>query len=77
MAVSQDTILLQRSLRKNAVIYPQSKQQFQRVLVNRQKIRTIAGREIENQLWERIANLNPTAIEWILVDERFAKEEVR
>ena len=79
--VSQEAILLKRSLRKNAVtllsIYPPSDQQPQRVWVNRSKIKEIAGAEIESLLWERIANLNPTEQEWIHISERFTKEDAR
>jgi len=81
LAVSQYAIFLQRSLRKNAVtllsIYPPSDDQPERVLVNRQKIRRLVGRETKRELWERFANLNPNSGEWIHIDERFTKEEAR
>ena len=79
--VSQEAIFLKKSLRKNAVIllsiYPPSDQQPQRMLVNRSKIKEIAGQETERLLWERIANLNPTNQEWITISERFTKEDAR
>jgi hypothetical protein len=79
--VSQEAILLKRSLRKNAVtlllIYPPSDQHPQHVLVNRSKIKEFAGPETERLLWKRIANLNPTVKEWIYISERFTKEDAR
>lgn len=79
--VSQEAILLKRSLRKNAVtllsIYPPVDQLPQRLLVNRRKIKEMAGLETERMLWERIANLNPTKQEWIYISEGFTKVDAR
>lgn len=81
LAVTQSTILLKGSLRKNAAtlleLCPPSTQQPQRMLVNRKEIRQGLGREKERELWLRMANLNPSNDNWVPIDGRITKADAR
>jgi len=81
LAVAKSTILLKRSLRKNAATFlelcPPSTRQLQRMLVNRQQIRQGLGRDKERELWLHIANLSPSNENWVQIDGRITKEDAK
>jgi len=81
LGVSQDAILLKASPRKNAVtllsLYPPSGDLPQRVLVNRRKIRQVFGRQVELEFLKGIERFSPSVEDWIPVDERFTRKDVR